>query len=184
MLEIPPDARRVFRGAVYDVYQWSVVDAHGRSVTHEALRRPDVAVAIAVQDDTILLAREQQSGLGTFWTHFGGFIEPGEQPIAAAARELAEEAGMTAAEWTLLSRYDHPGRVVSATYIYLARDLTLGPQALQGDERIEVVSVSWAEWLDLIRQPTFRGRAEIQELLYTGLDAERAARLYGLFFGR
>lgn len=182
MLTIPPDAQLVFRGAVYDVYQWTVTDTHGQTVTYEALTRPNVAVAIAVDGDTILLARETQPGLGSFWTHFGGFVESGESPLIAAQRELREEAGMTANQWTLLGEYVHPGRVVSRTFVYLARDLTSVPRQLEGDECIDVVGVSWSTWLELIVQPSFRGRAEILDLVYTGLDPNRAKRLHRLFF--
>jgi ADP-ribose pyrophosphatase len=51
----------------------------------------------------------------------GGYLEPGEEPLAAARRELLEETGHTAAEWVHLGRFQvDPNRGVAWGDLYLA----------------------------------------------------------------
>jgi ADP-ribose pyrophosphatase len=52
----------------------------------------------------------------------GGYLEPGEDPLAAAKRELLEEMGYEAPDWTLLGRYVVDGnRGAGNACFYLAR---------------------------------------------------------------
>src|SRR4030095_12155075 len=63
---------------------------------------------------------------GCVWELRAGLRDaPGEAPIAAAARERAEEAGVTAARWEpLLAIYTTPGYSNEQLRLFLARDLT------------------------------------------------------------
>jgi ADP-ribose pyrophosphatase len=60
------------------------------------------------------------------WELPAGLLDvPGEDPTAAAARELAEEAGLVAGRWEpLLAVYTTPGYSTEMIRIYLARELT------------------------------------------------------------
>jgi len=52
----------------------------------------------------------------------GGYLEPGEDPLAAAQRELLEETGYTSNDWLSLGSYRvDPNRGVATGYLYLAR---------------------------------------------------------------
>lgn len=185
MIKIPDHAQCVFTGVIYDVYQWQQKTFSGEIKTYEALKRPDVAVIIATDGDSILLAHEEQAVIGSFWAHFGGFIDKDEEPLEAAKRELSEEAGLAAKQWILLSIYDHPGKVFSQTFVYLARSVyPIGEQQLDDGERIEVVSVSWKRWLELISTDAFRGREEIRNFVFTDQNPQKAMELQQLFFGK
>ncbi|WP_327309636.1 NUDIX hydrolase (plasmid) [Streptomyces sp. NBC_01298] len=57
----------------------------------------------------------------------GGGCEPGEDPLAAARRELAEEAGIRAAEFELLTTmWRMPAGARTREHLYLARGLSIG----------------------------------------------------------
>lgn len=59
---------------------------------------------------------------GTSLAPVGGYIEPGEDPRAAAQRELVEETGYTAPEWVDLGRYSVDGnRGAGTAHLFLAR---------------------------------------------------------------
>jgi len=166
MMEIPSHAKCVFKGIVYDVYQWQQQTFSGEIKTYEALYRPDVAVVIAVQQDAILIAKEEQAVIGEFWSHFGGFVEKDESPLQAAKREFYEESGYMADDWHLLGVYEHPGKVSSRTHIYRAGSLShQGKAQLDCGERIELVSISWERWLTMLKAGMFRGNEEILSLL-------------------
>jgi len=92
------------------------------------LEHPGAAVVLAVDDDERVLCLWQ-------YRHAAGhrFVEipaglldhEGEEPLEVARRELAEEAGLAAAEWThLLSTYSSPGISAEVAHLYLARGLS------------------------------------------------------------
>ena len=67
-----------------------------------------------------------------------GRLDPGENPLQAAKRELAEETGNRARKWRkLVSFYASPGYVAKKMTLFLATDLTQGAAHPMDDERIE-----------------------------------------------
>ena len=75
------------------------------------------------------------------WELPAGKIDPGEAPLATATRELAEEAGVSAADWIDLGfMHSSPGVFTEVIYLWLARDLVLRDHA---QERDEVMEIHW-----------------------------------------
>jgi 8-oxo-dGTP pyrophosphatase MutT (NUDIX family) len=59
--------------------------------------------------------------------------------LDAAKRELVEETGLTASEWTTLGTIDNSnGATTDVAHIFLARNLTTGPAIPQGDEQVDL----------------------------------------------
>ena len=80
-----------------------------------------------------------------------GGIEPGEDAEIAARRELAEELGITAEEWTDMGVCDpFTSIVVSPTRLFLARTLSFGDAALEGTERIHRRAIPFAEAVQMV----------------------------------
>ena len=76
----------------------------------------------------------------------GGCPEVQEAPAEAAARELREETGYTAARWDYLGTLELSNSVSDEIgHLYLARDLTPGPQHQDPTEKIEVKRVDFTE---------------------------------------
>src|ERR1039458_10375914 len=72
------------------------------------------------------------------WELRAGKIDPGEKPLQAAKRELAEETGYKARRWKKLASYwVSPGYVQERMTIFLATGLTAGEATPMDDERIE-----------------------------------------------
>jgi 8-oxo-dGTP diphosphatase len=79
----------------------------------EAADRLDIALAIVVREGRVLVARRAERGhLAGAWEFPGGKVENGEEPAAAALRELREETGLSAgdAEPLLVFVHDYPDR--------------------------------------------------------------------------
>jgi hypothetical protein len=85
----PPHAKRVFEGVIFDVYQWEQELYDGRTVMFERLVRPDTVTVYGVlPDGKILLAEQEQPGKPAFVGPTGGRVDPGEDALTAAKREL------------------------------------------------------------------------------------------------
>jgi ADP-ribose pyrophosphatase len=148
---IPKEAELVFKGNLFDVYQWQQEMFDGSYQTFEMLRRPDAALIIAIDGDQIVLLDEEQPG-GIVQNNRlpGGRIEPGEDPLVGAKRELEEEIGERYAKWALLEVSQPAIKIEWFVYVYVAVD-KIGevPLAHEPGERITVKRVSFDEFKDV-----------------------------------
>ncbi|MFI8632429.1 NUDIX domain-containing protein [Microbacterium sp. NPDC077663] len=106
------------------------------------------AVAVLALDDAgrVLLIRQYRHPVGfRDWEIPAGLLDvPGEDPLEAARRELAEEADLTAQRWDVLSDFfTSPGGSDEAIRIYLARDLADAPEAFARTEEEADIEVRW-----------------------------------------
>jgi len=138
--------REIFRGRIIDVALETVRLPTGQEVQLEIVRHPGGAAAVALdQDDRVCLLRQYRHAAGGWlWELPAGKLDPGETPFATARRELAEEAGVQAADWLPLgSMVSSPGVFTEVIHLYLGRHLSTQPHAHEGEEVIEI------HWLPL-----------------------------------
>ena len=131
--------REVYRDPWIAVQRDEVIRPDGQPGSHAVVRiKPGVAVLALDDAGQVHLTEEFHYGIGRDALEVvSGGIEPGEDPLAAAQRELAEELGIRAAEWTDLGVVDpFTTIVVSPTRLFLARGLTFGQTDCEGTERI------------------------------------------------
>lgn len=97
----------------------------GRTLTDWPwLIMPDYVTVVAVTDaDRFICFRQVKYAVeGTSLAVVGGYLEPGEEPLAAAQRELREETGYAAREWIALGHYAvDANRGAGRAYPFLAR---------------------------------------------------------------
>lgn len=131
--------REVYRNPWLAVTEYTVIRPDGLPGIY-GVTDPGANVTIVALDE-----RQQVCLAGQFaypvrrylWSLPSGRVDEGEEPLIAAQRELAEEAGLTASTWTLLGMYYlSPGISTQATFIYLARNITSGTPRPEGTERI------------------------------------------------
>lgn len=103
--------------------------------------KPGVCVLAINADNRVYLTREFHYGVGRVSLEaVSGGIEPDEDPLLTAQRELQEELGLIAEQWHFLTTVDPFTTImVSPTRIYLARDLTEVATMPEGTEQIERV---------------------------------------------
>ena len=119
------------RQTILNHSKWLVVEDHtvqlpdGRVIPNWCwVIMPDyVNVAALTEEGQYICFRQTKYTVqGTSLAAVGGYLEPGEDPLSAAQRELREETGYTAPEWTNLGTYAVGGSHSSETaYFYLAR---------------------------------------------------------------
>jgi ADP-ribose pyrophosphatase len=97
---------------------------------------PDFVNVVAVTEEgRYLCFRQTKYGIdGTSLAPVGGFMEPGEEPLAAAQRELLEETGYEGAEWIPLGSYRvDANRGAGMAYFFLALGVRRITEAVSDD---------------------------------------------------
>ena len=120
----------------------------GATSTRTMIKHPGAVVMIPQCDDTsLLLIHQYRHAIGQTLLEFpAGTLEPGEAPLAAAKRELAEEVGQGAAQWVELgSLYPAPGFCNEIQHLFLARGLVPRAARPDPDEIIEVSRMRGSE---------------------------------------
>lgn len=136
---IPSEAKRVFEGTIFDVYQWPQQLFDGSVATFEMLKRPDTVVACCIVDDKILVLHDEQPHRGTKRCFPGGRVEPQESTLAAAEREVREETGYTFTKWRLVQVEQPLTKIEWFVYLYVAWDpIAQTDVHLDGGERTSV----------------------------------------------
>jgi 8-oxo-dGDP phosphatase len=132
-------AREVYRNPWLHVTEYDVLRPDGQPGIYGVID-PGDNVTIAAVDE-----RQQIWLVGGFlypvqefqWVVPSGKVEDGEDPDLAAQRELAEEVGARAAEWTCLGSFDMSNGIsTQASYLYLARHLDVGKAAPESTEQL------------------------------------------------
>ena len=135
-------SRVVFENAWMKVMEDSVTNPGGGSNLYGHVRFKNVAVAILPidgQGNTRLVGQTRYT-LGEYsWELPMGGSPVGEDPLAGARRELEEETGLVAADWTELLRLRMSNSITDELGIaYVARELSAGQSNLEETEDISV----------------------------------------------
>jgi 8-oxo-dGTP pyrophosphatase MutT (NUDIX family) len=111
--------------------------------------RPDIALVLPVTpDDRVIFVRQYRHGAERILLELpAGRVDPGEDPVVAAARELREETGYTSDPLEpIATLYDNPVKTTHSTHIFLARNaIATQPQTLDATEEIEVIPIPVCE---------------------------------------
>ncbi|SHG56336.1 NUDIX domain-containing protein [Massilia sp. CF038] len=120
----------------------------------EYIKHPGAVVILPVFDDgRVLLERQFRYPLDRVFIEFpAGKIDPGEDTLACAKRELQEETGYTADSWQFVSTI-HNAIAYSDEHLdmFVARGLTPGPRKLDEGEFLDIFTTTIPELLEMVR---------------------------------
>jgi 8-oxo-dGTP pyrophosphatase MutT (NUDIX family) len=165
------DRQTVFDGKVWDIVR-DTVTFGGRPMTREYMAHTGAVVVAAIDDEgRLLLINQYRQPIGSRdWELPAGLLDvPGEDPLEAAKRELAEEADLVATDWRRLTAY-HPsaGGSNETITIFEARGLSTAPDVhARTDEEAEIV-LRW-EPVDVVVAAIVDGRLHNGPLITAAL---------------
>lgn len=161
-------SEQVFDGTLLKVYRDAVRLPDGSAATREYIKHPGaVAVVPLFEDGRVLLERQFR------YPHHREFIEvpagkldPGEPPLDTAKRELLEETGYVAAQWTRVGViHTAIAYTDEAIEIFLARRLEERERKLDAGEFLETFSVPFEEAVEMIRDGRITDAKTVSALL-------------------
>lgn len=165
----------VYDGALLRVLSDEVRLPDGGSARREYIRHPGASAVVAMLDaETLLLERQFRYPLGRHFIELpAGKIDPGEDALTTAQRELKEECGYVAREWRHLATL-HPciGYADERIELFLATGLERAQATLDDGEFLEVMEVKLSEALAWIREGRITEPKAITGLMW----AEKLAR--------
>lgn len=174
------DEEPLLSAKVFRVVQGVQVGADGRRHARQIIRHPGAAVVLPVWDDgRVVLIRNYRIAVEQTLVELpAGTLDPGEEPVETARRELAEETGYRARRLELLAAfYSSPGILDERMHLFLATGLEAGPASLEGGEQIEPCLVAWQEALHMARDGRIQDAKTLAGLLfYELLRPERSPR--------
>ena len=160
MKNIPNNAKRVFKGVLFDVYQWEQEMFDGSFQTFEkVVRQGSTQLIIVNEDKKLILLNEEQPSRGKFIGMPGGMVEDGEDFESAAKRELLEELGLICNEINLWKEETLGSKVVWPTNYYIVKGVekVQEPQ-LEPGEKIIQMELNFEEFLKKTQENEFSNK--------------------------
>ena len=148
----------VFEGPLFRVLRDRLIEPGGKLATRDIVRHNGSVVVLAIdnskskKDPWIVVERQYRHAANRFlWELPAGKLEPGEDPLLGAQRELAEETGYRAKKWKpLVEYYASPGFLGESMKVFVAEGLVAGDSHPEDDEQIAFRLVKLSELLKLI----------------------------------
>jgi ADP-ribose pyrophosphatase len=140
------------------------------------LEMPDYVMVVALTpEEGVVALRSYKHGPGRVCLNLpAGYLEPGEEPLATARRELLEETGYVAETWSALGSFAADGnRGAGTAHLYLAREARRIAEPDSGD--LEEMQVEVVALEELLRATRDGGVAVLPVAAAVGLTAARLA---------
>lgn len=143
----------MWTGRIFNVNRLRVELPDGRQALRDVVRHPGAVAVVALTDDgRICLVRQYRTSLARVTVEIpAGKLDPGEDPLACARRELKEETGMEASQMAFLTTIaTSDGFTDELIHIYMATGLSFASSAPDDDEFINVDLVPLSELIDAV----------------------------------
>jgi ADP-ribose pyrophosphatase len=165
----------VYKGPLFRVLHDKLLEPGGKPSERDVIRHNGSVVILAVdkskskKDPYIVMERQYRHAAQQYlWELPAGKLDPGEDPLAGAQRELEEETGYRAKKWKpLVEYYGSPGFLGESMKVYLAEGLVAGDAHPEDDEDIEFRLVKLSNIVEMIEKAAIKdGKTLCSVLLY------------------
>ena len=178
MGKIPSNAKYVFKGILFDVYQYEQKMFDGSFTTFDKITRlPSVNMIAITSSNKIMLVNEEQPGRGKYISLPGGMVERNETHLEAAKKELLEELGMISDNWILYKEINFGDKIDWPVYYYIAKNCKkIQEQKLEAGERIKPLEASFDDFIKITCDEKFKNQQFSQiifKMLHTKGELEK-----------
>ncbi len=164
-----------FEGPLFRVVHDKLIEPGGRPSERDIIRHHGSVVILAMdttkskRDPWIVMERQYRHAAGQYlWELPAGKLDAGEDAMAGAQRELAEETGYTARKWKpFLVYYASPGFLGESMQVFIAEGLVAGDAHPEEDEQIDFRLVKLSDIIKMIEKGAILdGKTLCSVLLY------------------
>lgn len=175
----------VYQGSLFRVVHDKIVEPNGKPAERDIIRHNGSVVILAIdksgskKDPWIVIERQYRHAAQQYlWELPAGKLEPGQDPVEGAKRELAEETGYSAKKWKpFVEYYPSPGFLGESMKVFLAEGLIAGEARPEEDEKIDFRLVRLSDLLKMIdKGAIYDGKTLSAVLLYARQTARRAKK--------
>ena len=169
------DSTQIYDGAIVKLYRDRVELPDGRTAFREVVRHPGGVIILPIdREGNVHMVRQLRYPYGRAILEIpAGKLEYGEEPFAAAKRELEEEVGAVAENWRELGKLlPTPGFCDEVQHLYLARGLTFGETHPDEDEFLEQVTMPFDQAFAMAKDGRLEDGKSVAAILRAGLLTE------------
>ncbi len=161
-------SRLVYQGRAVKLRVDTVRKSDGKETTRDIVEHADAVVVVPVDaNGNILMVKQYRQAVGKDLLELpAGGIEPGEDPIAAVAREMREETGFLPRKIVPLGGfYSAPGYTTEYLYLFLATDMIPAPLVAEDTAEIKPVPIPQNKIPQMISSGEIRDSKSLAGLL-------------------
>lgn len=148
----------VYDGPLFKVRHDKLIEPTGKHAERDVIRHNGSVVILALdrskskKNPWIVIERQYRHAANQYlWELPAGKLDPGEEPVTGAQRELEEETGYRAKKWKpLVEYYASPGFLGESMKVFVAEGLIAGDAHPEEDEQIEFRLVKLSDVLEMI----------------------------------
>lgn len=175
----------VYQGPLFRVNHDKLIEPSGLRSERDVIRHNGSVVILAMDksksknDPWIVIERQYRHAANQYlWEIPAGKMDPGEDPLSAAKRELAEETGYSAKSWKPLVEYwASPGFLGETMKVFLAEGLVAGETRPDEDEEIDFRLVKLSDVVKMIKKGGIHdGKTLVSVLLYLQMTGHKARK--------
>ncbi len=166
----------LYLGKLVHLYLEEVKLPNGEPGRREIIKHPGAVAMVPLhKNGDVLLVRQFRLAANQVMLEIpAGTLNPGEDPLLAAGRELQEEVRVRAGKLERIGgQFAAPGYTTEYIHLYLATDLTVAPLELDEDEFLEIVRMPFDEAIRRVLAGEINDSKTISALL---LAARRLGR--------
>ncbi len=175
----------VFEIPLFRIQHDKLIEPGGLVSERDVIRHNGSVVILAIdkskskKDPWIVMERQYRHAANqSLWELPAGKIDAGEQPLAAAKRELMEETGYSARSWKpLVDYFASPGFLGESMKVFLAEGLIAGEAQPEEDEKIDFRLVKLSDVVKMIKKGGIHdGKTLISILLYVQKTSRKSKK--------
>lgn len=169
------DSTSIYNGKVISLKVDDVTLPNGKVAKREIIKHPGAVaiIAITAQGKLVLVEQYRKALERSIIEIPAGKIDPGEEPLTTALRELEEETGYGSRDLTYLQSFaTSPGFADEIVHVYLAKDLyVLEEKAdLDEDEFVELLEVTLEEAQEMVKDKSIYDAKTAFAVLYMAMN--------------